>query len=293
MDVPESTEAPLPPGWEERTTAGGRKFYVDHRGKTTQWQRPSPVSPDEAARIEAEDAERATEAALAAEAAQAAAEAERIRVAEADAAAAAAEAEAAEAAEAARLAAAAAEATPVDLDPFGPLPEGWEEKVYKGRVCFVNHTTKTTQWNDPRLVKSSDGSKPVAGTVSPAYSRDYKRKLAAFRGNLRSPHGAFEFEVSRGWVLQGSMDAILPAKGKHPVTPWSAAAAHARRGKAVRGRGLVDEQPHYQFLGEDMRKRIMMKFKGEAGLDYGGKRFRCHAPGRLDDACSGTCTAGP
>ena len=30
----------LPPGWEEKTTSSGRLYYVDHRSKRTQWERP-------------------------------------------------------------------------------------------------------------------------------------------------------------------------------------------------------------------------------------------------------------
>lgn len=33
-------DAPLPPGWEEKTDAKGRKFYIDHNNKTTTWERP-------------------------------------------------------------------------------------------------------------------------------------------------------------------------------------------------------------------------------------------------------------
>ena len=35
------SEDRLPPGWEERTDAYGRHFYVNHESRTTQWERPS------------------------------------------------------------------------------------------------------------------------------------------------------------------------------------------------------------------------------------------------------------
>ncbi len=32
-----------------------------------------------------------------------------------------------------------------------PLPPGWEKRVqHDGRVYFVNHKNRTTQWEDPR-----------------------------------------------------------------------------------------------------------------------------------------------
>lgn len=36
-------------------------------------------------------------------------------------------------------------------DSLGPLPSGWEKRVQPdGRVYFVNHKNRTTQWEDPR-----------------------------------------------------------------------------------------------------------------------------------------------
>ncbi len=37
------------------------------------------------------------------------------------------------------------------LNTAGPLPDGWEKRVEpNGRVYFVNHKNRTTQWEDPR-----------------------------------------------------------------------------------------------------------------------------------------------
>nr|CAD7259759.1 unnamed protein product [Timema shepardi] len=37
-------------------------------------------------------------------------------------------------------------------DELGPLPEGWEERIHSdGRIFFIDHNTRTTQWEDPRL----------------------------------------------------------------------------------------------------------------------------------------------
>jgi atrophin-1 interacting protein 5 (WW domain-containing E3 ubiquitin protein ligase 1) len=36
-------------------------------------------------------------------------------------------------------------------DSLGALPAGWEKRVQPdGRVYFVNHKNRTTQWEDPR-----------------------------------------------------------------------------------------------------------------------------------------------
>ena len=41
-----------------------------------------------------------------------------------------------------------------DHDVHGPLPPGWEmAKTSAGQLYFMNHITKTTQWDDPRKVR--------------------------------------------------------------------------------------------------------------------------------------------
>lgn len=53
------------------------------------------------------------------------------------------------------------------LDDLGPLPDSWEERVHTdGRVFFIDHSTRTTQWDDPRL------SNPLIAGPAVPYSRD-------------------------------------------------------------------------------------------------------------------------
>jgi E3 ubiquitin-protein ligase NEDD4 len=67
-------------------------------------------------------------------------------------------------------------------DNLGPLPEGWEERMHSdGRVFFIDHNTRTTQWDDPRMSNPN-----VAGQAVP-YSRDYKQKYEYFKSQLRKP----------------------------------------------------------------------------------------------------------
>lgn len=44
QEIQEETEAlePLAPGWEQKTTAAGRTYYINHTTRSTQWQRPGP-----------------------------------------------------------------------------------------------------------------------------------------------------------------------------------------------------------------------------------------------------------
>mmetsp|Transcript_15456 Transcript_15456/g.39980 ORF Transcript_15456/g.39980 Transcript_15456/m.39980 type:complete len:167 (+) Transcript_15456:50-550(+) len=54
--------------------------------------------------------------------------------------------------------------------PNGPLPPGWEGRLDKtsGRVYFLNHNTKTTTWDDPRLTAAPVGAGDAAGTTASA-----------------------------------------------------------------------------------------------------------------------------
>ncbi|XP_058444421.1 E3 ubiquitin-protein ligase Nedd-4-like isoform X2 [Malaya genurostris] len=118
-------------------------------------------------------------------------------------------------------------------DGLAPLPEGWEERVHTdGRIFFIDHNTRTTQWEDPRLSMPN-----VAGQVVP-YSRDYKRKYEYLKGQLRKPANVpnkIEIKVRRASILEDSYRII------NSITK-------------------VDL----------LKTKLWIEFEGEAGLDYGG-----------------------
>ncbi|KAL1513119.1 hypothetical protein ABEB36_002580 [Hypothenemus hampei] len=118
-------------------------------------------------------------------------------------------------------------------DDLGPLPEGWEERVHTdGRIFFIDHNTRTTQWDDPRL------SNPhIAGPAIP-YSRDYKRKYEYMKTQLRKPNNVpnkFEIKVRRRSILEDSFRVITTV-------------------------------PRVDLL----KTKLWVEFEGEVGLDYGG-----------------------
>jgi len=52
---------------------------------------------------------------------------------------------------------------------LGPLPSGWEMRLTNtARVYFVDHNTKTTTWDDPRLPSSLDQNVPSTSVISVA-----------------------------------------------------------------------------------------------------------------------------
>ncbi|KAL6450649.1 RSP5 E3 ubiquitin-protein ligase RSP5 [Candida maltosa Xu316] len=113
---------------------------------------------------------------------------------------------------------------------LGPLPSGWEMRLTNtARVYFVDHNTKTTTWDDPRLPSSLDQNVPQ-------YKRDFRRKVIYFRSQpaLRILPGQCHIKIRRDHIFEDSYQEIMRQ------TP------------------------------EDLKKRLMIKFDGEEGLDYGG-----------------------
>lgn len=113
---------------------------------------------------------------------------------------------------------------------LGPLPSGWEMRLTNtARVYFVDHNTKTTTWDDPRLPSSLDQNVPQ-------YKRDFRRKLIYFRSQpaMRNLSGQCHIKVRRSHIFEDSFAEI------------------------------TRQSP------TDLKKRLMIKFDGEDGLDYGG-----------------------
>ncbi|XP_068620752.1 E3 ubiquitin-protein ligase Nedd-4 isoform X5 [Battus philenor] len=128
---------------------------------------------------------------------------------------------------------AAQTSTAAEADELGPLPEGWEERVHTdGRIFFIDHNTRTTQWEDPRL-----SNPQIAGPAVP-YSRDYKRKYEYLKSQLRKPSNVpnkFEIKVRRNYILEDSYRTI----------------------SSVSRLDLL-------------KTKLWVEFESEVGLDYGG-----------------------
>ncbi|XP_015784242.1 E3 ubiquitin-protein ligase NEDD4-like isoform X3 [Tetranychus urticae] len=92
------------------------------------------------------------------------------------------------------------------IDDLGSLPDGWEERVHSdGRIFFIDHNTKTTQWEDPRL------NNPAIAGPAVRYSREYKRKYEYFQSKLPRPSNVpnkLEIKVSRANIFECSYNFI-------------------------------------------------------------------------------------
>uniref|UniRef100_A0A4X1TEM3 E3 ubiquitin-protein ligase NEDD4 n=1 Tax=Sus scrofa TaxID=9823 RepID=A0A4X1TEM3_PIG len=245
------TSSGLPPGWEEKQDERGRSYYVDHNCRTTTWlkptlqasvttetsQLPSSQSSSTGPQAQAPTSDAAQQVTQPSEMEQGSLpkgwevrhapngrpffidhntktttwEDPRLKI-------------------PAHL------RGKTSLDPssdLGPLPPGWEERTHTdGRIFYINHNIKKTQWEDPRLQNVA-----ITGPAVP-YSRDYKRKYEFFRRKLKKQNdipNKFEMKLRRATVLEDSYRRIMGVK-----------------------------------RADFLKARLWIEFDGEKGLDYGG-----------------------
>uniref|UniRef100_A0A8C4VGC6 HECT-type E3 ubiquitin transferase n=1 Tax=Falco tinnunculus TaxID=100819 RepID=A0A8C4VGC6_FALTI len=254
-DSPEllPTSSGLPPGWEERQDEKGRSYYIDHNSRTTTWIKPvvqvlsrmqqeiRTLSAVQSIPVGRQP--QATSSDSSPQSSQQQPETEQGFLPKGW--------EVRHAPngrpffidhntktttwEDPRLKIAAHPRRKASLDPvdLGPLPPGWEERTHTdGRIFFINHNTKRTQWEDPRLQNVA-----ITGPAVP-YSRDYKRKYEFFRKKLKKQSdipNRFEMKIHRTTILEDSYRRIIAVK-----------------------------------RADFLKARLWIEFDGEKGLDYGG-----------------------
>ncbi|XP_049638010.1 E3 ubiquitin-protein ligase NEDD4-like isoform X5 [Suncus etruscus] len=112
-------------------------------------------------------------------------------------------------------------------------PPGWEERIHlDGRTFYIDHNSKITQWEDPRLQNPA-----ITGPAVP-YSREFKQKYDYFRKKLKKPAdipNRFEMKLHRSNIFEESYRRIMSVK-----------------------------RP------DVLKARLWIEFESEKGLDYGG-----------------------
>ncbi|XP_059953291.1 E3 ubiquitin-protein ligase NEDD4 isoform X4 [Mesoplodon densirostris] len=243
------TSSGLPPGWEEKQDERGRSYYVDHNCRTTTWIKPTVQATVETSQLPSSQGSSAGPhpQAPTSDAAQQMTQASEVeqgflpkgwevrhapngrpffidhntktttwedpRL---------------------KIPAHVRGKTSLDSsNDLGPLPPGWEERTHTdGRIFYINHNIKRTQWEDPRLQNVA-----ITGPAVP-YSRDYKRKYEFFRRKLKKQNdipNKFEMKLHRATVLEDSYRRIMGVK-----------------------------------RADFLKARLWIEFDGEKGLDYGG-----------------------
>uniref|UniRef100_A0A672ZKZ6 HECT-type E3 ubiquitin transferase n=1 Tax=Sphaeramia orbicularis TaxID=375764 RepID=A0A672ZKZ6_9TELE len=240
--VPSVNAGPLPPGWEQRVDLNGRVYFVDHVEKRTTWERPEPLPPgwerrvDPMGRVYFVDhmSRTTTWQRPTMETMRNYEQWQHQR---------------------SQLQGAMQQFNQrfiignKEFDPLGPLPLGWEKRTdSNGRVYFVHHPTRSTQWEDPRT-----------------------------QGLLN------EKPLPEGWEMRFTVDGIPyfvdhnrrtttyidPRTGKSSLYQLSM----SQHIKITVNRKTLFEDSFQQimsFNAQDLRRRLWIIFPGEEGLDYGG-----------------------
>jgi atrophin-1 interacting protein 5 (WW domain-containing E3 ubiquitin protein ligase 1) len=164
-------------------------------------------------------------------------------------------------------------------DPLGPLPDGWEKRVEpSGRVYFVNHKNRTTQWEDPRTQGQLKPEEPLPPGWEMRFTEervpyfvDHNTRTTTFvdprpshSGAAGAAMGAYgvpvQYERSFRWKL--SQFRYLCTSNAMP--------SHIKLSVA---RQTLFEDSFHQIMrlpAFELRRRLYIIFRGEEGLDYGG-----------------------
>uniref|UniRef100_A0A4W3H5A6 E3 ubiquitin-protein ligase n=1 Tax=Callorhinchus milii TaxID=7868 RepID=A0A4W3H5A6_CALMI len=200
---------PLPPGWERRVDERNRIYYVDHMTRTTTWQRPTVESVRNFEQWQSQRNQL-----------QGAMQQFNQRY--------------------------IYSVLQPEFDPLGPMQTGWEKRTdSNGRLYFVNHLTRTTQWEDPRTVgilnekPLPDGWEMRFTVDGVPYFVDHNRRTTTYidprtgKSQLAAPQH-IKITVTRKTLFEDSFQQIM------------------------------------SFNPQDLRRRLWIIFPGEEGLDYGG-----------------------
>ncbi|KAL3280597.1 hypothetical protein HHI36_003829 [Cryptolaemus montrouzieri] len=242
---------PLPPGWETRRDSRGRVYYVDHNTRTTTWQRPNSERLQHYQQWQGERQHIVSQGN------------QRFLYPQHQ----------------TGPVPGPSTSVPEEDDGLGPLPPGWERRVQpEGRVYFVNHKNRTTQWEDPRtqgqeISELDDYNLPDGWEIrytedNKRYFVDHNTKTTTFEdprpGAPKGPKGVYgvprAYERSFKWKISQfrflCQSNALPSHIKIQVTRQT----------------LFEDSFHtiMRLPAYELRRRLYIIFKGEEGLDYGG-----------------------
>ncbi|TSY69829.1 E3 ubiquitin-protein ligase NEDD4-like [Bagarius yarrelli] len=228
------TQSFLPPGWEMRIAPNGRPFFIDHNSRTTTWVRltrahthtHTHTHDDRSVSLPRTLVKRQEDPRL------------KYPV---------------------HMRAKAA------LDPgdLGPLPPGWEERVHAdGRTFYIDHNTKNTQWEDPRLqspaitgptdIPNRFEMKLHRGSI---FEESYRRIMSLKKPDFLKSRLWIEFEsekgldyggVAREWFFLISKEMFNPYYG---LFEYSATDNYTLQINPNSGLCNEDHLSYFKFIG--------------------------------------------
>uniref|UniRef100_A0A8C1YMM8 E3 ubiquitin-protein ligase n=1 Tax=Cyprinus carpio TaxID=7962 RepID=A0A8C1YMM8_CYPCA len=233
-----NTTDALPAGWEKRVDQRGRFYYVDHNTRTTTWQRPTAESVRNYEQWQSQRSQL-----------QGAMQQFNQRY----------------------LYQSSGGA--VENDPLGALPPGWEKRQDNGRVYYVNHNTRTTQWEDPRT-QGMIQEPPLPPGWEMKYTAEGVRYFVDHNSRtttFKDPRPGFE-SGSRQGGSPGAYDRSFRWK-YHQFRFLCHSNALPSHVKISVSRQTLFEDSFQQIMNMkpyDLRRRLYIIMRGEEGLDYGG-----------------------
>ncbi|XP_045135251.1 E3 ubiquitin-protein ligase Su(dx)-like isoform X1 [Portunus trituberculatus] len=231
---------PLPAGWEARRDPRGRVYYVDHNTRTTTWQRPTV---ENIRQFEEWQGERQHIAQLSSQ---------RFLY--------------------------PTQNQETENDPLGPLPHGWEKRHEPcGRVYFVNHRNRTTQWDDPRTQGMALEEEPLPAGWEMRFTEDGRQYFVDHntkQTTFQDPRpGAKQINSSRG---QYGIPMVYERSFRWKLGQFrylchsNSVSGHIKI--SVTRQTLFEDSFHQvmRLPAYELRRRLFIIFRGEDGLDYGG-----------------------
>uniref|UniRef100_A0A673N6F7 E3 ubiquitin-protein ligase n=1 Tax=Sinocyclocheilus rhinocerous TaxID=307959 RepID=A0A673N6F7_9TELE len=229
---------PLPAGWEQRVDPMGRVYFVDHISRTTTWQQPTMET---VRNYEQWQHQRSQLQGAMQQFNQ-------------------------------RFIIGASATQNKEFDPLGPLPHGWEKRTdSNGRVYFVHHSTRTTQWEDPRT-QGLLNEKPLPEGWEMRFTVD---GIPYFVDHTRRTTTYIDPRTGKSSLENGpQITYVRDFKAKVQYFRfWCQQLAMPQHIKINVSRKTLFEDSFQQimsFSAQDLRRRLWIIFPGEEGLDYGG-----------------------
>ncbi|XP_064393564.1 NEDD4-like E3 ubiquitin-protein ligase WWP2 [Halichondria panicea] len=246
----------LPSGWERRHDSRGRIYYVDHNTRTTTWQKPTVEHMRNVAHWQQQQASDLQQRSQAHQ--------QRFLL-------------GGDNNPPPPPPTSSTPSTPSIDDGLGNLPENWEKRqLPNGRVYYVNHKSKTTQWEDPRRSMVDQLPLPQGWEMRHTeqgvkYFVDHNTRTTTFQDPRKTPEGA-----SGGPIGHYGVPVTYERSFRWKVSNFRNLCASnglPQHIKIVISRDSIFEDSFGQvmrFQSQDLRRRLYVVFRGEEGLDYGG-----------------------
>ncbi|KAF8462478.1 hypothetical protein JB92DRAFT_2161777 [Gautieria morchelliformis] len=192
----------LPHGWEERRTAEGQLYYMDHNTRTTSWHRPpaSSTSLHLRGNDNPETSDSAESHPLPAGWERRLDHQGRIYYVDHNTQSTTWDDPRGTAAPAPRVLTHSRSSRNL-----GPLPSGWQMRMTStGRFYYLDHNTQKTTWDDPRIP-----SKP--GSNAPQYKHDFRQKVVSLRSYsaLQWQPGSCKIRLRRNHLFEDAYREVM------------------------------------------------------------------------------------